>query len=262
MEELKLKSKTLNILKVDEITPLKGMLIYGLSGSGKTFFCASVAEVFSKVLHLDFEYGASSIRSACSLFGIDKERIEIVQIDSPSALSEVLEALRNNQTYQAITIDNFSLVEHFIETEAYDLGVQIARDFDKRKHIPEVLERRDWGIVLRKGILLLLEIRNLCPSIHVIVTAQASEGEDPADTKKTLWQPTLRGQLKSMAPQFFDIVGYLKQTSEEEEEKKEKGFKNRLYFRSTGSFLAKSRFPDLGAYMNEPTFKKIWEKIK
>ena len=221
----------LKILKVNEEgTQYLKILIYGMTGVGKTYMSATSPDP----IFFDAEGGLLSIR--------DKKNIDCIRIKSFEDLSNGYEFLKNEKhKYKTVVLDSITEIHQVCYEEV----------INRFKH--EIAEDRDWLRIQTKMRHLLRAFRNL--DMHVVFTALAEDVKD-GTSGVLIKKPELYGAMANEICAYMDIVGYL--FVKEDTEKKTLS----RYFMTqpTERFYAKDRWGKLERY-EEPDIEKILQKI-
>lgn len=213
----------LPLQKAGELSFSFNLLIYGDAGVGKTHLAGSADAVpaMRKVLHLDCESGANTLKKAWP-------NVEVVSINSWKDLEQVYQALfAGAHEYKTVIVDSLTeLNDYCIDGVAKEAMLRKPDSFD------DVLEIRDWNKVTSRMIRMIRVFRDL--PMNTIFVAHMVEEKDPR-TSRLLKQPLLSGQLKKKLPAIPDIVLY--QYMQEVEEKQ----RRLVLTQKTDTCVAKAR---------------------
>lgn len=232
------------------------IIIYGLTGSGKTHFCGTAqdCEQTSPTLIIDIGGGMTTL--------INKN-IDIVRPTSLTELQEVYDFLRSeNEKYRSVCVDGLTGTQRELSMPEIQ-GTDMA---DPYGDFPGAMppDRRHWlqshahmRLILR-AFSDLCEMRPKSRRIHVILTALEKKDED-----RNIVCPQLPGVVGVECGADVDILARLSiqtRTIKEEnvvmrhlrtfEMKDDEGMK----------MLAKNRGNKLGTHMWQPTVGKIIKK--
>jgi len=160
---------------------------------------------------------------------------------------------------ETVILDSITEIQKF--AMAFVLKIDLdTYELDSPFKLPKF---KEWGEDSEYMRLLVRHFRNL--GVNLILTAHDKENRDER-TGKVDVLPSLPGKLPTEILGFLDICGYLyippkKVDSEETDEDVDK-FRNVMLFQSNGKYTAKDRYTRLGAYMVNPTMKKIVKKLR
>jgi len=168
-----------------------------------------------------------------------KKKLEDIEVD--------LDVLLATKT---VVIDTLSRMQ---ENEI--IGILDGRD-TKRSETEDVMEMREWGMLLTRMYRLMKLLPN--QGFNIILLAQAREFEDPA-SKQRKWMPNLRGQYGDQIGAYTDLVAYLEIKDIMEGPGKRKTIR-RLHLQPTGDFIAKTRY-EMPQYIDDATFSKIRDLV-
>jgi len=227
----------------DRIDYLK-ILIYGDTGTGKTWLAGSAAAVeeLRPVLYADFEDGVLSIR--------DRD-VDLLPVRDYNDLREMSALLQqpdpddeDSLKYKTVVIDSL--------TELYQLNMEVQLRAEQRpQSVPEL---RDWLKCTQKMRRFLRHIRGL--PIHFITTCQARIITDEV-TGAISRGPDLPGKLAGQVGHYFDIVGFLDASLDRGGETVTRSLQVQPYKR----VIAKDRSGVFELGIENPTMQKIYEEI-
>lgn len=223
------------------------MLIYGDAGVGKTHLAGSADDVpaMRKVLHLDCESGANTLRSAWP-------NVEVLQINNWAELTQVYHAIfAGGHDYNTVIVDSLTeLNDYCIDSVAAEARERKPESFD------DVLEIRDWNKVATRMIRMIRMFRDL--PLNTIFVAHMTEEQDKR-SGRLLKQPLLSGQLKKKLPAIPDLVLYQYVAEVEGEQKR------LLLTQKTETCVAKARGVDMPAVLGleEPaTMQTLYDYVE
>jgi len=182
------------------------ILIYGESGSGKTTFASTSAQL-GKVLYIDLENGTKFIDKELS------KNIDIMNISSINDLDDIF--VESNITeYKTVVIDSIT-----------DL---LTRLIEEVKGGKENVSLPDWNIIIGKFERLMRKLRKYEKNVILIALSQ-----DKEDENKIIKRPMLATKgLPHKIPALFDYILYIAQDD----------LHNRFILTNeTGKYLAKCR---------------------
>jgi len=203
------------------------MLIYGDAGTGKTHLAGSADAVpqMRKVLHLDCESGANTLKAAWP-------NVEVIEINKWQDLIDVYQALfAGGHDYNTVIVDSLTeLNDYCIDTVASEAKIK-KPDFD------DVLEIFHWNKVASRMLRAIRTFRDL--PMNTIFVAHMVEDRDQR-SGRLMKQPLLTGQLKKKLPTIPDIVLY-----QYVQEVEERGQRRLLLTQKTDTCVAKARGVDM-----------------
>lgn len=180
------------------------MFVYGMPGAGKTYIAKTAADAGYRVLVLDAESGALTIRDSDA---------DVLPIKSTRELTEVLRELaRPGHGYDVVVLDSLTEVQ---KMQINEIGGQ------------SKMKQQTWGTIGDDLRTIVRQLRDL--PLHVIAVCLSKETED--DDVGCRVRPALSGSMKEEVSGFFDLVGYAHVV------RTEKGPRHRLAFTSAGDRL-------------------------
>lgn len=246
------------------------MIIYGDTGTGKTYLCGTAMDFAgsSPALFIDFEGGTKTLHG---------RKIDVVRPKSWKEIQIIYEYLyHDNNRYKSVVIDSLTELQ-----KKYSMGAIMGQFESGENDTYADLEssvaptRQDWlrsGEQMRKMIRAFRDLAYLQePSrrVHVIMTAL-----EKYDEKKQLICPSLPGSLAYECGAMVDIFCRLSKqnivTSDPETGQEKTIAKRHLlaeeYVDDTGlKYTAKNRGGRLGRQMWDPSISKIlgvWQEEK
>ncbi len=162
-------------------------LIYGASGSGKTYFGGTaIADSNEDVLFLSAEGGLLSIKD---------KKPKYVEIKSKMDLVEAYNYLNNEKhPYKTVILDSITEISNIVKSEI-------------EKKEGHTMQLQDWGKLKSDLINIFRKFRDL--PMNVVLLAQEAYITDEDKIRKIV--PSLDGKgATSALPYFMDIVGYIK----------------------------------------------------
>lgn len=179
------------------------MLIYGLSGSGKSYMLRSVKEDqrLLPAIAMICDEGHASIVDL-----VDATLFQMYSTPQLDDINDILDVLSSQPTfYRTIIIDNIT-VAHYNAL----LGSAKERVASRNRGDPAILEQSDYGNARNK---LLATVGNLMyhpkfANINIVMTAQAGSTVEDGTGVRTfdIGSP---GKIATELPGYFDVVGYL-----------------------------------------------------
>lgn len=159
-------------------------VIYGASGSGKTYFAATAP----KPIFASAEGGLLSTRKHKKKIG----PIKYVKIEKIEDLKEMLTILRKGEhQFETVVIDSITEINEIIKENI------------ERKRGAQ-MQLKDWGDLAKAIKMVLRGFRDL--DMHVIFIAQEKTEKDDQKTEKIV--PSLNGKAANEIAYFMDIVAY------------------------------------------------------
>lgn len=245
---------------VKAVTPVRfTALVYGFSGSGKSYMVRSLMEHpnLNPALVMVCDAGHATYQDL-----IDDEKFFVAETPNvPDVVTMVDWLLKQKNTFKTVVIDNLTeLHRSALLAAAKERVNKSGRGTDY------VLEQADYGVARLQILNILSSITMRLPQTNIIVTAAASEREDEMLGLAQI-SPNMSGKLSSEVPGFFDVVGYLwtkTPTAAERREADRAGKKltpvRVLTTNQTSTITqARNRSGKLGLEMVDPTYPKIYE---
>lgn len=223
------------ITNIEERLLYLKLLIYGVSGIGKTYLAGTAQDVpeMGEVLYCDVEGGITTLRERAGL--------KVVRISEYNQIIEVARYIQQNPgVYNTLVIDPLNTL--------FDLCMSsVSSD---TSNIPS---QRDWGVAGRKFLALVQGLYKV--ECNVIATCLERTTKDE-HTGSVIYSVDLPGQSQVKVPAYFDIVGRLdvafpKGPNEDPVRV--------LRVQPFGKYIAKDRW-GLPPYVVEPTLDKIYHK--
>ena len=206
----------LNIHKPEDVFNVHA-IIYGLSGVGKTSFCA----IPGKTLILDTEGGIASVR------GRDIDVISIKKVADLRKIFDTLVQSKEQASYEYIVLDSATELQQMVMADIINRAM---RDNPTRDTFPTL---NDWGKLSDSMRRIFRAFKNL--PYHTIVTCLEQEVRDES-TGILYKRPELSGKLSGAACAMVDIVGRLASDAQ--------GSRH-LLLQPKESYVAKNRFAEL-----------------
>lgn len=188
--------------KATKIAKKGKFLVYGDTGTGKTWFALS----FPRVALIDMEGGAD-------LYG-GRFDFDVMRTKSFSDVLDAIEIVKrdNRQTWDTLVIDPATVVYQVLQ----DASQAVAEGRAKRKGQPVddvALSPRDWGLLKRRLYAALTDLANL--GVNVVLTAhlrdvvngqQAKIGERPDIDKKVPYWPDVLIKMTARNGRYIGVV--------------------------------------------------------
>jgi AAA domain-containing protein len=236
----------LRIERVADRAPHFNMLVYGKSGTGKTYLAGSAQDVpeMRRVLYLDIEGGILTLRRAFP-------DVETVRITTWKEFQAVYDALRaGGHGYQTIILDSLTEIQKFNMNEIMRKLVEANEERDM-----DVPSLREWGKNLEQCRRFIRAFRDLPLNVIFI----ALEREDKDRMQRPIKLPSLSGKMAGEVAAFLDIVCYynIKEVTENGETQQLRV----LQSAATESVVAKDRSGLLPPAMVGPTMEQLYDTI-
>ena len=227
------------------------ILLHGETGVGKTHLIGTAQDhpETSPLLLLDIDGGASTLRK--------RKDIDVRQVRSFNDLVTIYRDLKNaipsdgsRFPYGTIAVDTFS------ELQSLDLADIMAFFGRTNDNIdPDIPDQRGYGKSLSHMRDIIRVYRDL--PCNTIFTCHTQSEKD--NNLRTVYEPKLTGQMRKLAPGFFDIVGYY--FTETNRDAKE-GVDRLLQFQRTETVVAKDRTGAFDTIEVNPTIPALWDKLQ
>lgn len=219
--------------------------LYGDTGSGKTHAAATFPNPVFVV--------PKNEGSIATLRGMDIPYYEVVDlnskvVDGVGGMNHVLKELEDayfndpdNFPFDTIVIESLS---HYADLVVEDLtnGGQTMMDQQK------------WGKLTGHLRNLQSRLRNM--DVHVVFTALAKV--DKSEDKSIIGEPLIQGQSAKKIPSACDVIGYC----EEVPGAKNAATKWCINFRRTGPYVARTRFQNLPAVVDNFDFSQVQQYLR
>jgi hypothetical protein len=248
-------------IEAPEDTEFTNAIIYGDTGSGKTFLLgtANDCEDATPMLLIDVDGGTKSLRG---------RKIDIVRPGSWKDLQDIYNFLRHdNHQYRSVGIDSLTEFQKKFSMGTILGDIKVSKEGDTEySDLGEttVPTRQDWmktGDQMRKLIRAFKDLAYLKSGgdrVHVFMTCL-----EKIEEKRQLVGPMFSGQLSVESGAYVDVLARLSNHAVKEEEEGEEKVTNRrhllvdVYENAEGvKYLAKNRGSSVKSLW-EPTIKKI-----
>lgn len=210
------------------------IMVYGLSGTGKTRFAATAKDV----LIVDFEDGLLSVRNSKAKF------FKVDSWDDVEALYWYLASQKERQ-FNTIAFDTL--------TRMQQIGLRrVVLDSAEKDPTKDVVlpNQRDWGVMTQKMTYWLQMFRQL--PYHQIWLCQERTTSDDSEMQGFMGFPDLSRAVRNYTWQFADVIGRMSKRMKEDGTVE--------YILQTGAsdvYVTKDRLNVLGAGMVNPNFEAI-----
>lgn len=224
------------------------MLIFGTSKIGKTHFCGTAADddrTFP-LLVIDCNRGDATLIPK-------KNKIDVVQVRSPGKLAKIQNDLylHNKGWYKTCAIDDVTeLNDADMRVIMHEAKAQAKNPDNVNVDVPSP---REWGIGRNHLRSIIRAYKDL--PMNLILTTYDYTVEKEGQPERIM--PSLApAKLRTEIPGFMDIAGYysFRDTSAVR--------KRVLQIQGSARVLAGSRYNELPATIDNPTFPMIWEMVK
>jgi hypothetical protein len=223
-------------------------MIHGETGVGKTHLIGTAADhpLTSPVLIADVDGGVSTLRK--------RQDIDVVPVRKFIDLVNLYKDLKNaiptdgsRFPYGTVAIDTFS---EFQSLDLADIAAGMARLNDNLD--PDIPDQRAYGKSLSHMRDIIRVYRDL--PCNTIFTCHTNTERD--NNMRLTYEPKLTGQMKKLAPGFFDIVGYYWA------ERDGDVITRKMQFVRTETTVAKDRTGAFEAIEVDPTIPSLWDKLQ
>lgn len=243
------------------------MMIYGEPGEGKTPLLGTVIDVpiMMPALLIDCDSGTLSIQDKEELntlhlapFALELSEDEKRPISPWTALEEIYRwLLLGEHNYRTVMLDGGTDIQRYCELECIAYG--IAHKGPDKSHDEELAELADYRRIQERMKRMYIRFKDIRTKdgrrMNLIATAHEAKIKDDL-TGGMMIQPMFLGRGSPLITSVFDIVGRLS-TSRGAHGADAK----RLVFAVESKARGRSRVQKLGQVMENPTMKKIAEKI-
>jgi hypothetical protein len=204
--------EALGVVKLEDYTEYVKVLIGGPTGSGKTRFGCSAAEVeeMSPVLMINVDAGTMSIPKKY------RQSIEVFKCVTWADIQKIVDALRKTRKeprFKTILIDDGVEFSRAVMT-----GV-ITEQVKDGDHDPDIPNRADY-LRQQERVRKIIRFLRDYPA-NFIMTAKTREREDEDGAAIV---PGLAGVLATELPGYFDVVGILQVKREKDDQEPTRRF--------------------------------------
>lgn len=228
------------------------LLVYGMPGVGKTYFCGSAldSEDTYPVLLLDVDGGAMTLR--------DRPELDVVQVRTMEDVVAVHNKIKEREKasgefyYKTICIDSLTFLQKMDMVQVMKYAERKnSNRFPEPSYELHVPSPKEWGMSNERVRLIISAYKDL--SCHLICTSLERVNKDKEGTV-TGYEPDLGGgSLRDNIPGYFDIVGRMmsdKAPGRDAERKMQTVKTNRV--------VAKDRSKVLPELVESPSIPLIW----
>ncbi len=225
------------------------ILVYGPTGSGKTFLCGHALDVpeLRPILIADVDGGVDTVTEKIIEYW---EEVEVHALHTPADVKVMLDALYKPSRFKTVILDGLT------EYHAMMLATTMAQNGRSPSEMPAL---QDYGGASAYMLAFLRNVRKNA-IVHFLTTAgQAVQLDEASGTLHV--SPDIVGKLSYRAPRFFHIVGHITTVMAASKDGAVLQEKRRLQVQPFGSVRAKDRSGKLGAVLLEPTMQKIYDLV-
>jgi hypothetical protein len=224
------------------------MMLHGETGVGKTHIIGTAQDhpLTSPVLIADVDGGVTTLRR--------RRDIDVVPVRTFKDLVDLYKDLRNaipkdgsRFPYGTVAIDTFS---EFQSLDLASIAAEMAKFNDNLDE--DIPDQRAYGKSLSHMRDIIRVYRDL--PCNTIFTCHTNTDRD--NNMRMTYEPKLTGQMKKLAPGFFDIVGYYFAERDGDE------IVRRMQFTRTETTVAKDRTGAFDPIEINPTIPILWEKLQ
>lgn len=192
-------------------------LVYGASGSGKTDFCGTTAEL-GRVLVIDIDKGNKTLKYSTRINGQKwQDNITVSTFDTFNDLDTMYKHIKANDPvmwsklfkqevihkFDWIIIDSWTELQYFMQQE---LRAQNNLSGGDKLGFRGNFQIQHWGALTDLNVLAVESLRD-CKSCNLILVCNEGTKEDP-DTGKITYGVEIFGKLVAGFPKYFDDVIY------------------------------------------------------
>lgn len=228
----------------DSASQFLKILVYGESGSGKTYL--------AKTLPLTTTLVISAESGLLSLSGAPLDYIDIAKNDKGELIPKEKRIDRLGEVYKFLQTEEAQKKYKWIFLDSL---TEILQNLTEKLHL-EFPDRKDslvfWSEYAKRARGIVKAYRDL-PNYNVVMTALAIVDKD--DNNRRFMAIDISGRLASQLGQFFDEVFYLRVIEDEEGK-----IKRALLTSKTDTYMAKDRSGKLDLY-EQPDLSLIANKI-
>lgn len=224
------------------------IMIHGETGVGKTHMIGTAQDhpLTSPVLIADVDGGVQTLRRRPDIDVVPIRRF----IDLVNLYKDLRSAIPSDGSrfpYGTVAIDTFS------ELQSVDLGEIAASMARLNDNLDEdIPDQRAYGKSLSHMRDIIRVYRDL--PCNTIFTCHTQTERD--NNMRNVYEPKLTGQMRKLAPGFFDIVGYYWAERDGDE------IVRKMQFTRTETTVAKDRTGAFDPIELNPTIPSLWEKLQ
>jgi len=235
----------------DEIVKWLKSFVYGEPGVGKTYLggTAGSSEETSPLLIIDIDGGFLTVRHMSNIM--------VRQVRTLDELAEVFKDIHSaidwSNPHDPKLPFKTCMIDSITELQKIDmLGImKETRAVQEGRQDPYVPSEREWFISQGHMREIIRKFKDL--PCHIIFTAHLDAKKN--NRNQMVNGPDLPGKLRNQIAGFFDVVGLLYATPEED------GVVRKIQFEKTDTTIAKDRLQVLGQVVVNPTFPMLVEKL-
>lgn len=225
------------------------VMVHGETGVGKTHLIGTAQDhpLTSPLLIADVDGGVTTLRK--------RRDIDVVSVRKFSDLLVLYKDLKNaipkdgsRFPYGTVAVDTFS---EFQSQDLMEIAATMAKFNDNLDE--DIPDQRAYGKSLSHMRDIIRVFRDL--PCNTIFTCHTNTEKD--NNMRTVYEPKLTGQMKKLAPGFFDIVGYYFA-----EVGSDATVTRKMQFMRTETTVAKDRTGAFEPIEINPTIPILWEKLQ
>ena len=214
-------------------------LVYGTTGSGKTYSLRTLPEFMRPAIILDCDRGSRALwkekgRGTAVTFDLeDSNGRPTMYEQSIKFLTDMYE--EENDQYKTIIVDSYTLMHQAIMAHVMYKGVKDSKS--KRSSADDPPTLPEYGIITHLALKFVQALISL--DRHVIMICHETSLQTDEVTGQARGGPALTPKLASLLPRYFDEVLYAKTKGKGDDREYSWATK------ATGLFEARTRHPEL-----------------
>lgn len=242
------------VRKPKKFTDQIKILLYGMTGVGKTYLAATVADqpdVFGKVLMLMIDPGDLTISDPNKF---NHDNIDVADVRTIAQLEKWNDWLETENVktkeYGTVIIEGASDLSELALYETLERAHKA--DSKRNRDSPDIAHYKEQQIIAGRGVRYFRDL-----PMHVIWTALEQEKKDEKNGKVFI-RPLVPGQMVNSLGAYFDFIGHLSVAPYKEGV----GSTRLLRMQPTDLIQAKDRTNHLDEVIEDPTMPLVLEMIK